>query len=55
MRGLDNAWISLEAFNLIGIANVSSNTWIKSIFAQQFAVPNNLTNRRINLKLRVEF
>ena len=55
LRGFDNAWISLEAFNLIGIENVSSNTWVKSIFDQQFAVPNNLTNRRINLRLRVEF
>ena len=55
LRSFDNAWISLEAFNLIGIENVSSNTWVKSIFDQQFAVPNNLTNRRINLKLRVAF
>ncbi len=53
-RSFRNAWLSLEAFNLIGIENVSSNTWIKSIFQQQFAVPNNLTSRRINLKLRVE-
>ncbi len=55
LRGFDNAWISLEAFNMIGIANVSSNTWVRTIFAQQFAVPNNLTNRRINLKLRLAF
>lgn len=55
LRSFDNAWISLEAFNMIGIANVSSNTWVRTIFAQQFAVPNNLTNRRINLKLRLAF
>lgn len=54
LRSFDNAWISLEAFNLIGIENVSSNTWVRSIFNQQFAVPNNLTNRRINLRLRVD-
>ncbi len=54
-RLIDNAWLSLEVFNLIGIENVSSNTWIKTIFDQQFAVPNNLTNRRVNLRLRVEF
>jgi hypothetical protein len=55
LRGLDNAWISLEVFNLMGIENVSSNTWVKSIFQQQFAVPNKLTTRRVNLKFRVEF
>ena len=55
LRGFDNAWLSLELFNMIGIANVSSNTWVRTIFAQQFAVPNNLINRRVNLKLRVAF
>lgn len=55
MRNLRETWLSLEAFNLVGISNVSSNTWIQSIFAQQFAIPNFLTSRRINLKLRVSF
>jgi hypothetical protein len=54
-RNMDNVWVSLEVFNLLGIANVSSNTWVRSIFRQQFAIPNNLTNRRLNLKFRVEF
>jgi len=53
-RGFDNVWMSLELFNLLGIENVASNTWIKTIFAQQYAIPNNLTSRRINLKFRVE-
>ena len=55
LRSFDNAWISLEVFNLMGIENVSSNTWIKTISAQQFAIPNKLTTRRLNLKLRVDF
>ena len=54
-RSLNDAWVSLEAFNLMGISNVSSNTWISSIFSQQFAIPNFLTSRRINLKLRMSF
>jgi len=55
LRGMNDAWISLEAFNLMGVTNVSSNTWIKSIFSQQFAVPNFLTSRRINLNLKLSF
>jgi len=55
LRGFDNAWISLEVFNMMGIQNVSSNTWIKTITNQQFAIPNKLTTRRLNLKLRIEF
>jgi len=54
-RGLDNAWLTLEVFNLMGIENVSSNTWVRTVFQSQFAVPNNLTTRRVNLRFRVEF
>ncbi len=54
-RSMDNVWLTLEVFNLMGIENVSSNTWVRTVFNQQFAVPNNLTTRRINLKFKVEF
>jgi hypothetical protein len=54
-RNFKNAWLTLEVFNLIGIENVSSNTWIKSIGDQYFAVPNKLTTRRLNLRWRMEF
>jgi hypothetical protein len=48
-------WLSLEAFNLLKVSNQASNTWIKTIYGSQFAVPNYLTSRRINLRLRMEF
>ena len=51
----DKAWISLEVFNMLGIENVASNTWIKTIFQQQYAIPNNLTSRRVNLRFKVDF
>jgi hypothetical protein len=50
-----NSWISLEVFNLLQIANVSSNVWIKTVGNQQYAIPNFLTSRRINLRFRTEF
>ncbi|MFT6337600.1 MAG: hypothetical protein ACI86M_000371 [Saprospiraceae bacterium] len=49
-----NAWLSLEVFNMLEVSNVASNTWIKTVTDQQFAIPNFLTSRRINLRLRVE-
>ncbi|NNE16604.1 MAG: TonB-dependent receptor [Saprospiraceae bacterium] len=49
-----NSWVSLEIFNLLAISNVGSNTWIKTIGNQQYAIPNFLTSRRINLKFKVE-
>ncbi len=49
------SWISLEVFNLMQVSNTASNTWVKTVFDQYFAVPNFLTSRRINLRLRMEF
>ncbi|NNF33394.1 MAG: TonB-dependent receptor, partial [Saprospiraceae bacterium] len=49
-----NAWVSLEVFNLMDISNVASNTWIKTITNTQYAIPNFLTSRRINLRLRMD-
>lgn len=50
-----NSWVSLEVFNLLQVQNEAGNTWIKTIFEQQYAVPNFLTSRRINLRFRAEF
>ncbi len=55
LRFTDNAWLSLEIFNLMQVQNIAANTWIKTIFEQQYAVPNYLTSRRINLRLKFEF
>ena len=50
-----NCWLSLEVFNLLGIDNVSSYMWVTDIYNIQYAVPNYLTPRQINLKLVAEF
>ena len=50
-----DAWISLEVFNLLNINNTISYYWVSSMEGDQFAVPNYLTGRRINLKLNVKF
>ncbi len=48
-------WASLEFFNLMKVSNEASRTFIKSIYNTQFAIPNYLTSRRINLRLRMDF
>lgn len=50
-----NTWVSVEVFNLLQVANVASNTWIKSIYNVQYAVKNFLTSRRVNVRLKVDF
>ncbi len=49
------AWLSLEVFNLLKVKNEASVSWIKSLYNYQFAIPNYLSSRRINLKLRMDF
>ncbi len=48
-------WLSLEVFNLLGVQNEASNTWVKTIYDTQFAVPNYLTSRRLNVRARIDF
>ena len=55
LRHLSDMWISLEVFNLLDINNTISYYWVSSIYGDQFAVPNYLTGRKINLKLTVKF
>jgi hypothetical protein len=46
-----SGFISLEFFNLLGINNTINHTWIEAVNGRQYAIPNFLTGRRINLKL----
>ena len=55
LRFSRQSWLSLEVFNLMQVQNQAGNTWIKTIFAQQYAIPNYLTSRRLNLRFRVDF
>ena len=55
LRHTKSTWLSLEIFNLMEVANVASNTWIKTVTNVQYAIPNNLTSRRVNLRLKVDF
>jgi CarboxypepD_reg-like domain/TonB-dependent Receptor Plug Domain len=55
LRFSQNSWISLEAFNLLQISNQASVNWVKTLTNEEYALPNNLTGRRINLRMRVDF
>lgn len=55
-KGLQSIWLSLEVFNLLGIQNTLSYSWIQDqTTGKTFAVPNRLTSRLINVKLVVNF
>ena len=54
-KALKNAWLGLDAFNLLDINNVNSYYWVTDITNHQYAVPNYLTGRMLNLRLLLEF
>jgi len=53
-KHIRSSWLSLEVFNLLQISNTISYIWVTDIFNTQYAVPNYLTPRQVNLKLLVE-
>ena len=52
---IENVWISLDCFNLLGIKNTNSYYWVRDISNREWAVPNYLTGRQLNLSISVDF
>lgn len=52
---IKSMWISAEIFNLLGRLNTISYMWIKDVRNRQYAIPNELTRRLINIKLIAKF
>jgi len=55
LKFINDAWISLEILNLLQVNNTISYIWVKDVTNRQYAVPNYLTPRQLNLKLVVNF
>lgn len=55
LRGFRSLSIGADVFNLFDITNVSSYYWVTGVNNVQYAVPNYLTRRQINIKLTAEF
>ena len=48
-------WLGLDCFNLMDISNVSSYYWVTDVNDTQYAVPNYLTRRQLNVRLSASF
>lgn len=48
-------WLGLDVFNLMDISNVSSYYWVTDVNNIQYAVPNYLTRRQLNVRLSASF
>jgi len=54
-HNLKTLTLSLEVFNLLGVNNTVSYTWIKDVTNRTYAIPNYLTSRLLNLRLQASF
>jgi hypothetical protein len=55
LRVFKSAWLNLEVLNIFGTNNTVSYTWVRDVNNRQYAVPNYLTPRQLNVRLLVEF
>ena len=55
LRHLKSVWLGVDVFNLLDISNVSSYYWVTDVNDIQYAVPNYLTRRQINVRLSIDF
>ena len=53
-NNVERMYVSLEVFNLLDIINTTNYNWITDVTGRQYAIPSNLTARRINLKFVIE-
>lgn len=55
LKKMKSLWVTLDVFNLFQVYNTISYNWIRDVENQNFAVPNYLTTRRVNLRVMVNF
>ncbi len=56
LKKFESLALSLEVFNLLDVSNTVSYIWINDVTtARQYAVPNFLTSRQVNIKLQARF
>lgn len=51
----NSLWIGLELLNALGADNAISYTWIQDVIGNQFAVPNALSARFLNVRVIAKF
>ena len=54
-KAVKNINLGLEVFNLLDLSNVASYYWVTDVNKRQHAVPNYLTGRQFNVRLKINF
>ena len=51
----ESIWITAEVLNILGISNTISYDWIKDSNGYQYAIPNTLSTRFVNIKITARY
>jgi hypothetical protein len=54
-KAFESVWISAEVLNLLGAHNTISYMWITDVNSIQYAVPNTLSQRYLNIRMIAKF
>lgn len=54
-KAFKNIWLGLDVFNIFDMQNTNTYYWVTDVHNMQYAVPNYLTGRQLNVKLIAEF
>ena len=55
LNSMESLSLGIEVFNLLQVNNTISYLWIRDVTNRQYAIPNYLTNRQVNIKLIARF
>ena len=55
LNHVNSIWLSVEVFNLLQVNNTISYLWVADVSGRQYAIPNYLTARQLNVKLIARF
>lgn len=54
-RNFKSFWLSTEVYNLLAVNNTISYLWVKDVTDRQYAIPNYLSQRLVNVRLIMKF
>ncbi|MFQ3213472.1 MAG: hypothetical protein ACI9XJ_000213 [Marivirga sp.] len=55
LKGVESFWLGIDVLNVLGVSNTISYSWVEDVNGQNFAVPNSLSARFLNLKGILKF
>lgn len=56
LNKFENLNVGIEIFNIFGVQNAITNTWVRDVYSKrQFGIPNYMTGRVLNIKVGMQF